>query len=205
MKILLATRNRNKVEEIRSIFDVKDLEFVDLGDYPHIPEVVEDRDSFEGNSAKKATELAGATGLLAIADDSGLEVPTLDYEPGVCSARYSGIHGDDAANNEKLLRRLEDKDDRSARFRCVITLAKPDGNLSSVEGVCQGDIAMNPAGKNGFGYDPIFIPEGHTKTFAEIDPSTKNRISHRAKALQMARSRWIRDGKVDINLLTIDT
>jgi len=195
MKLLLATRNKHKMEEIASIFQIEDLELETLADHPELPEVVEDRETFEGNSVKKATELARLSGIAAMADDSGLEVDALDGAPGVYSARYSGTHGDDSANNRKLLRKLEGEANRTARFRCVISLANPDGNCESVEGVCEGQIAIEPSGSNGFGYDPVFMPTGWEKTFAEMDSQDKNAISHRAKALEKAKAAWFAAGE----------
>jgi len=190
MKLLLATGNKNKIREIESIFRVDGLEFATLADIPGLPEVVEDRDSFAGNAVKKAASLCAASGLPALADDSGLEVDALDGAPGVYSARYSGIHGDDEANNRKLLDALQACTDRSARFRCVIALARKPNEVETVEGVCEGHIARAPSGSNGFGYDPVFIPQGYESTFAELAPDLKNSISHRAQALQRAYRRW---------------
>lgn len=192
MRLLLATGNKHKIREIKSIFKVDGLDFATMADYPDLPEVVEDRDSFEGNAIKKASALAAATGLQAMADDSGLEVDSLDGAPGVYSARYSGVHGDDEANNRKLLDSLQGCMDRSARFRCVIALARGPNDIDTVEGVCEGRIAQSPAGANGFGYDPVFIPEGYDLTFAELDPEVKNSISHRFRALEKAYLCWFR-------------
>jgi XTP/dITP diphosphohydrolase len=190
MKLLLATANKHKLREIRSIFQSADLEFATPEDFDSLPEVVEDRDTFEGNAVKKACELAAASGLTAMADDSGLEVDALGGAPGVYSARYSGVHGDDRANNAKLLMEMTGIEERTARFRCVIALAQPTGEVDTVAGVCNGVIAHAATGENGFGYDPVFIPAGYEQTFAELGPEIKNSISHRARALQEACRKW---------------
>ena len=189
-RVLLATRNRNKLREIREVFDGVEIEFLTVDDVPELPDVVEDRETFRGNAEKKAVEMAAASGLRALADDSGLEVDALGGRPGVWSARYAGSHGDDLANLEKVLAELEGVDDRSARFRCAIALAEPTGDVRCVEGVCEGSIAREAAGENGFGYDPIFIPAGHTRTFAQFDAENKNRLSHRGNALRAAAREW---------------
>ncbi len=190
MKLLLATGNTHKIEEILAVFNIDGIDFVTLKEFEYLPGIIEDRGTFAGNSAKKAVTLARAAGLLAMADDSGLEVSALDGNPGVHSARYAGTHGDDAANNSKLLRELRDVADRSARFCCAITLATPDGEFGCVEGVCEGRIALEPTGDNGFGYDPLFIPLGYEQSFAELGADVKNRISHRAHALKKAHAAW---------------
>ena len=190
MRLLIATANPHKLEEIRAILDAPGLELVGLGAFPEAPGVVEDADSFEGNAAKKAREMAAFSGMWTLADDSGLEVDVLGGAPGVYSARYAGEPADYARNNAKLLAALNGKTDRGARFRCVIALCSPDGDVRTVEGRCEGCIAATPAGDNGFGYDPLFIPDGYRQTFAELAPAGKNRISHRGAALAAARKAW---------------
>ena len=190
MKLILATRNAHKLEEIRAIFDFKSLEVLSAFDFPEIPDVVEDGDTLEANAIKKAVEIAAATGCWALADDSGLEVAALGGAPGVYSARYAGEQCSYSDNNEKLLCELAGKPDRSARFRTVIALSDPEGNVQTVEGACPGRIIEELRGTNGFGYDPLFVPEGYTETFAELDSEVKNRISHRALALQKAHDAW---------------
>lgn len=190
MKLVIATRNRHKLEEIRQIFHVPGLDVVSALDFPEVPDVVEDGATFEANAVKKATTLARATGLWALADDSGLEVDTLGGAPGVYSARYAGEPVSYPANNEKLLRELELAQDRRARFRCVIALASPSGEARTVEGRCEGAVARAPRGRGGFGYDPVFVPEGHAQTFSEMEASAKNAISHRGRALQRAAEEW---------------
>jgi len=190
MKLVIATRNIHKLDEIRGIFDFGGLEVASAFDFPEIPDVVEDRDTLEGNALKKAVEIAAATGLWAMADDSGLEVEALNGAPGVYSARYAGEHCSYADNNAKLLRVLAGKENRAARFRTVIALSDPEGHAQTVEGECAGVIIEELRGTNGFGYDPLFIPDGYTQTFAELDAGEKNRISHRARALHKAYEAW---------------
>jgi XTP/dITP diphosphohydrolase len=190
MKIVIATRNKHKLEEIRAIFHQPKLELVCALDYPDVPDVAEDGETFEANAIKKAVSLAKATGLWSLADDSGLEVDALGGAPGVYSARYAGEPVSYPANNRKLLKELEQNPNRSARFRCVIALSSPDGKARTVDGRCEGVIAHEERGKQGFGYDPLFIPDGFSKTFAEMDADSKNAISHRGRALQKAMETW---------------
>ncbi|HRR33998.1 MAG TPA: RdgB/HAM1 family non-canonical purine NTP pyrophosphatase [Kiritimatiellia bacterium] len=191
MTVLIATRNRHKLEEIRQIFAVPSLKLVAADEIPGLPDdVVEDADTFEGNALKKARVLCAASGLWTLADDSGLEVEALGNAPGVRSARYAGEPSNDAANNAKLLRDLTGVNDRRARFRCAIALCAPDGREWIVEGRCEGQIILEARGANGFGYDPLFVPHGHDKTFAELDRSVKNAISHRGRALRAAAGAW---------------
>lgn len=190
MNLVIATRNTHKLEEIRAIFDFSGLDVLSAFDFPEIPDVVEDGDTLEANAVKKAAEIATATGCWAMADDSGLEVDALGGAPGVYSARYAGEECCYAANNEKLLRELSGKEDRSARFRTVIALSDPGGSVQTVEGTCPGTIIGELRGSNGFGYDPLFVPEGYSETFAELSSEVKNRISHRARALHVAHDVW---------------
>ena len=189
-RLVIATGNLHKLEEIRAIFTLPGLALVGLSDFEGAPEVVEDRDTFEGNAIKKATELGAFTGEWTLADDSGLEVDALDGAPGVYSARYAGEPVNTAANNTKLLRALEACRDRTARFRCVVALCSPEGEIRTVEGRCEGRIAMAESGGGGFGYDPLFVPDGSDVTFAELAPAAKNRISHRGNALAKAAAEW---------------
>jgi XTP/dITP diphosphohydrolase len=190
MKLVIATRNAHKLEEIHSIFDFQSLEVMSAFDFPEIPDIVEDGDTLEANAIKKAVEIAQATDCWALADDSGLEVVSLDGAPGVYSARYAGEHCSYADNNAKLLKELAGKDDRSARFRTVIALSDPGGKVDTVSGECAGIIIEELRGANGFGYDPLFVPDGYTETFAELPAGVKNRISHRANALHKAHDAW---------------
>jgi XTP/dITP diphosphohydrolase len=191
MKLLIATRNANKLDEIRAIFRISSLELVTIDDYPGIPEVVEDGETFAANAVKKAVTLAKAAGVRALADDSGLEVDALAGAPGVFSARYAGEPVSYEANNRKLLKELKGKADRKARFRCAVAISDPAGQYDVVEGKCEGHIVDVPRGDNGFGYDPLFAPAGHDETFAEMQASAKNQISHRAVALRLARGKWL--------------
>ena len=184
MKIFLATGNKHKIDEIKAIFkNVKDIEILSIKDGIEIPEVVEDGDTFEANSAKKALEIAKFTGMITIADDSGLCVDALNGEPGVYSARYSGEGATDASNNAKLIKNLQGIENRKAHFVSVITLGKPDGRAYSFRGEIEGELLCEPKGKDGFGYDPYFYVAEYGKSLAEM-PEIKNRISHRANALK---------------------
>ena len=184
MKIFLATGNKHKIDEIKAIFkNVKDIEILSIKDGIEIPEVVEDGDTFEANSAKKALEIAKFTGMITIADDSGLCVDALNGDPGVYSARYSGEGATDASNNAKLIKNLQGIKNRKAHFVSVITLGKPDGRAYSFRGEVEGEIIDIPRGDTGFGYDPHFYVAEYGKTLAEM-PEMKNVISHRANALK---------------------
>ncbi|MBN2163112.1 MAG: RdgB/HAM1 family non-canonical purine NTP pyrophosphatase [Pontiellaceae bacterium] len=190
MKLVIATRNAHKLEEIHAIFDFYNLKVCSAFEHPDVPDVVEDRDTLEGNAIKKAVEIAKATGCWALADDSGLEVDALGGAPGVYSARYAGEQCSYEDNNAKLLEQMKNAPDRSARFRTVIALSDPDGNFKTVSGECAGLIIEDLRGTNGFGYDPLFIPDGYSETFAELSSDIKNRISHRANALARACEDW---------------
>ena len=184
MKLIIASNNAHKLTEMKAIlapfFD--DVQSMREAGIEH--ETVEDGETFMGNAVKKARELAEISGCCAIADDSGLCVDALGGAPGVYSARYSGVHGDDKANNAKLLRELDGVEDRGAHYTCAIALVWPDGRLLTAEDYLYGEIAHDERGSNGFGYDPLFLlPEQGLRT-AEISPEEKNRISHRGKALR---------------------
>lgn len=183
MKIFLATGNKHKIKEIEKIFKMDNVKILSINDGIEIPEVEEDGTTFEENSKKKALEIAKFTNMITIADDSGLCVDALDGAPGVYSARYAGEHGNDLDNNKKLVRELQGIENRKARFVCVITLAKPTGETYSFRGEVEGDIIDVPQGTEGFGYDPHFFMKEYGKTLAEI-PEIKNKISHRARALE---------------------
>ena len=187
--LLVSTRNAHKIAEIRAIlgagFSVRDLSAV-----PGMPEVEETGETFEENAALKAVAASELFDGWVIADDSGLEVDALDGAPGVLSARYAGVQSDDAANNSLLLKNLEAVRGkaRSARFRCAIVLAKSGTKLAAFAGSVEGQIIHSPRGSGGFGYDPLFVPDGHCKTFAELGPDIKNSLSHRARALANLRA-----------------
>ncbi|HNX52922.1 MAG TPA: XTP/dITP diphosphatase [Pontiellaceae bacterium] len=190
MKLVIATRNRHKLEEIHAIFNFAGLEVCSAFDFPEIPDVVEDGATLEANAIKKASEICRATGLPALADDSGLEVEALNGAPGIYSARWSGEGCTYHDNNVKLLRELSGKENRRARFRTVIALALPGETPQTVEGSVQGWIIDKMRGDQGFGYDPLFVPDGYNQTFAELPADVKNRISHRARALNAASNIW---------------
>lgn len=190
MKLVLATRNQHKLEEIHSIFNFEGLEISSAFDYPEIPDVEEDGETLEENAVKKAVTLARALGCWAMADDSGLEVEALNGAPGVYSARYAGEDVSYEDNNKKLIAELQDESNRAAAFRTVIALSDPDGNTRTVEGRCDGVIIDACRGEHGFGYDPLFVPNGYDLTFAELGSEEKNQISHRARALKEAEAAW---------------
>lgn len=195
MRLVLATKNEGKVRELQEMLKSSKFEVVSLAEYPELPDVEEDGDTFEANAVKKAREIAAATGELTMADDSGLEVDYLNGAPGVHSARFAGEHGNNKANNEKLLKLLEGVpwEKRTARFRCVVAVATPDGKVETAEGTCEGIITTELRGREGFGYDPLFYFPKYEKTFAELDSDIKNSVSHRGRALHKAReflARW---------------
>lgn len=190
MDLLIATRNPHKLDEILAIVNAPGLRLLSMRDYPDLPEVEEDGATLEANACKKAATLARVTGHWALADDTGLEVEALDGAPGVYSARYAGENVDYAANNTKLLAALLGVANRRACFRSVIALSNPAGVCRTVEGRCQGHIVARPRGGNGFGYDPVFEPDGLSRTFAELSSVEKNQRSHRAQALQRAAEAW---------------
>jgi len=187
MNIVLATRNRKKVEELMRMFAGYSIVFQTVDAFPGCPEVIEDGRSFRQNAVKKAVAIARYTGCLALADDSGLEVDALDGAPGVYSARYAGKDASDGDNVKKLLKDMMGIDDpvsRTARFVCCIALALPDGRSKTFTGHVKGTIGKRPKGHNGFGYDPVFYPQGHERTFAEMEDTEKDDMSHRGRAMK---------------------
>jgi len=189
MRIVVATGNKGKLAELTSLLCPMGVEIKSLDDYPDIPEVVEDGATFTENAVKKARVVAEASGEMALADDSGLEVDVLGGAPGVFSARFAGGDKDDRANNQKLIRLLEGvpPEKRGAQFKCVVALALPGGRVFTTEGICRGVIGERSRGQGGFGYDPLFVLPDLGKTFAELEMETKNAISHRGKAFAMIR------------------
>ncbi|WP_240135623.1 RdgB/HAM1 family non-canonical purine NTP pyrophosphatase [Streptomyces sp. MUM 178J] len=187
-RLILATRNTGKITELRAILADAGLhhELVGADAYPDVPDVKETGVTFAENALLKAHALTRATGLPAIADDSGLCVDVLGGAPGIFSARWAGAHGDDTANLRLLLAQLADVDDahRAAHFACAAALALPDGTDRVVEGRLTGTLRHTPSGAGGFGYDPILQPDGETRTCAELTPAEKNAISHRGKAFR---------------------
>ena len=188
--IVLATRNEGKIREFRRILADFPIEIKSLEDFGPIPDVVEDGETFEDNAVIKARHTARILGLPAIADDSGLEVAALGGAPGIKSARYAGEAADDRGKNLKLLNALEGIEDRKARFVCVLAIAVPRGPALIYEGICEGAIALEMKGGNGFGYDPVFYFPPLGKTFAELSADEKNRVSHRGKALSEFQSEF---------------
>jgi XTP/dITP diphosphohydrolase len=186
MTIVLATRNKKKVEEIKRIFTGKEIRFLMLDAFPDCPDIEEDGKTFRANAVKKAVHVASFTNCPAVADDSGLEVFALGGAPGVFSARYAGVGADDKKNVRKLLAEMKnlEKEQRQARFVCCIALALPDRRCRTFTGYARGNIGNRPRGSNGFGYDPLFYPDGHGQTFAEMTDAEKDFLSHRGKALR---------------------
>lgn len=185
LEIVLATRNKDKVKEIEKILNGINVRLLSLDDFPGCPKVVEDGETLEANAKKKALVISQYTKKLSLAEDTGLEVEALSGDPGVHSARFAGDNVTYEDNNRKLLKLMEKLSlgERRARFRCVAALAKPNGEVVTCEGVCEGIIAFEMKGKSGFGYDPLFLLPEYGKTFAELGEEMKNKISHRARAL----------------------
>lgn len=183
MTLVLATRNRGKAAEINDLLKDFPVDVKSLDDFGPIPEVVEDGTTFEANAYKKASFTARVLGLPALADDSGLTVEALDGAPGVYSARYAGENATDEQRCRKLLKEMTGKTNRRAAFECVISIAVPSGPALTYEARCEGLIADQPSGENGFGYDPVFYYPPLDKTFAQLTRDAKSRVSHRGKAL----------------------
>lgn len=182
-KLVLASRNPHKISEMQQILRPLGIEVLSTQDFPDLKEVTEDQPTLKGNALKKAEYVASATNLPALSDDTGLEVEALNGKPGVYSARYAGRNASYQDNVLKLLDELEGRSNRAAQFRTIVALADGDHEFT-FEGVCKGEITKEQRGDKGFGYDPIFKPEGYEKTFAELDSITKNEISHRGRAIQ---------------------
>ncbi len=184
MKILLATKNKHKLTEIRAIYkDIAKIEWLTSTEKPFTP-AIEDGATFRENALKKAHSACKETGLIVLAEDSGLEIDALKGQPGIFSARFAGDPANDQKNNEKVLDLLKREPNRKARFHCAAVLVLPDGREFFSEGTLEGRIATEPRGKFGFGYDPLFIPNGFSKTTAELGPELKDRMSHRRRALE---------------------
>jgi len=188
-RLLLATTNKGKAAEYRDLLKGLDFEIITLDQAGISSEAEESYNTFEENARHKAVFYAELGGFLTLADDSGLEVDTLGGEPGVRSSRYAGDNATDRDRVDFLLNKLKGvpQPKRTARFRCVIAVAHPGGAVKTVEGTCEGYIAMEPRGSNGFGYDPVFYLPEYGKTIAELSPEIKNRISHRGRAASLAR------------------
>lgn len=188
LQIVLATRNKDKIREIKAVLDGLEIDILTLDQFPHFPEMVEDGQTLAENALKKSKAISMATGLLALADDTGLEVDYLDGQPGVYSSRFAGERASYDDNCNKLLGLMNGvpKEQRTARFRCIIAITGPDIERL-VEGVCEGFITDKKRGSQGFGYDPVFYIPTYDQTFAEISLTLKNEISHRGIALKQAR------------------
>ena len=189
-KLILATRNKGKLKEIQVLLSDLDIDIMSLDEAENAPHVVEDGKTFMENAFKKAKVIAEATGIMALADDSGLEVDALDGAPGVHSARYSGENASDASNNEKLLADLKgvSSGKRGAHFSCVIIVYHPSGQWISTEAKCEGEITNKIIGDQGFGYDPVFYIPSIKRTMAQLSPEEKNSLSHRGKALEKLKA-----------------
>lgn len=181
--IVLASRNKHKIEELRDTLAPLGITLKSTYDFPDLEEVIEDRETLEGNALKKARYVFEETGLPALSDDTGLEVDALGGRPGVYSARYAGEDASYQDNVDKLLGELNGADDRTAQFRTVVAFITESG-LHTFEGVCKGTIIKQERGDQGFGYDPVFVPKGYGQTFAELNADIKNEISHRGRAIQ---------------------
>ena len=184
-EIVLASRNPNKIQELRELLSLPDLRVLSTADFPELEEVDEDALTLEGNALKKAHYVAMVTGLPSLADDTGLEVSALNGAPGVYSARYAGEQASYDDNVEKLLSEMEDIEQRKAQFRTVVAFVDADKQWM-FEGVCRGHISRYRKGVKGFGYDPIFVPDGFEQSFAEMGSEQKNSISHRGLAMKEA-------------------
>ncbi|HZW67811.1 MAG TPA: XTP/dITP diphosphatase [Pseudogracilibacillus sp.] len=197
-KIIIASGNKGKIAEFKALFEKENIKILSLADLPvEIPEIEETGVTFHENAQIKAETVAKTLNLPVIADDSGLVVDALDGEPGVYSARYAGEPVNDHNNNEKLLNAMNHlkESERSARFVAVLALARPGEKTIYFEGHCEGKIALQAAGEFGFGYDPIFIPKGYSKTMAQLPQEEKNSISHRYHALQEV-NKWLQSNEV---------
>jgi XTP/dITP diphosphohydrolase len=196
-QVVLATRNQGKVREFERLFAPLGWDVQSLAAYPDAPEVIEDGDTFAANAIKKAVTIAQSLGITAVADDSGLEVDALGGRPGVYSARFAGEDATDEENWRKLLTELKEVplEKRTARFRCVLAYAEPDKEPLIASGTCEGIILHEPAGTNGFGYDPVFFLPQRMCTMAQLDAEEKNKISHRAQAMQNLLEEIRRNGR----------
>ena len=182
--LVLASTNKGKTRELKDRLQGYPVEIKDLSDFGPIPEVIEDGETFDDNAYKKASFTARILGYPALADDSGLCVASLDGAPGVYSARYAGENATDQDNVDKLLESMKNEENRKAAFECVISIAVPPGAALTYEGRCEGVLTREPAGNNGFGYDPLFFFPELNKTFAQLSMAEKAKVSHRGKALQ---------------------
>lgn len=193
-ELLVATKNQGKLREIRELLKGHDIKVTSLSDYPGCPEIVEDGKTFKANAVKKAAVIGKHTGKLTLGEDSGLQVRALGNKPGIYSARFSGPTATDEKNNDKLLASLKNValSRRQARYRCAMALCQGDRLVGVVEGACGGFITEERRGTNGFGYDPLFLIRRYQKTFGELAPEIKAKISHRARALKKLKALLVR-------------
>ncbi|MBR5449029.1 MAG: RdgB/HAM1 family non-canonical purine NTP pyrophosphatase [Clostridia bacterium] len=185
MKLIIASNNKHKIYEIKKILGEKFLDILSMREAGIDHETVEDGTTFMENALKKAREIAEISGCPALADDSGITAHALGDKPGIYSARFGGQHGNDAENNALLLKLLADKEDKGAHYTCAMALVYPDGREVTAEGYMYGRVTPDARGEHGFGYDPIFIADGESRTVAEMTDEEKNAISHRGKALAL--------------------
>lgn len=183
MEIILASTNKGKIKELKSMLEKYDINILSLKDIDYKNEIEENGTTFEENAIIKAKTISEYTNKIVISDDSGIEIRALNNEPGIYSARYSGLG--DVENNNLVLKNMADKTDMYAQYVAVICLYFPNGTYKTYRGVCPGEITLNPRGENGFGYDPLFYLPAYNKTMAELDMDEKNKISHRSKALKL--------------------
>ncbi|KPB05493.1 XTP/dITP diphosphatase [Bacillus sp. CHD6a] len=190
--IIIATNNPGKVKDFEVILEPKGFKVKSLADFPEIPDVEETGTTFEENALLKAEAVSAHLGKIVLADDSGLEVDALNGEPGVYSARYAGMEKDDKKNIQKVLHGMEGvpNEKRTARFVCVLAVVDPSGEKFTVRGTCEGNIATEPIGENGFGYDPIFYVNEKQKTMAQLSKEEKSEISHRGNAMKELTNQW---------------
>jgi XTP/dITP diphosphohydrolase len=189
-ELVVASRNKGKVKEIKELLAKFPFKVTSLLDYPHIPEIIEDGKTYRANALKKAREVARATGKMAMSDDSGLEVKVLGNAPGIYSSRFAGMGASEKVRNKKLFAMLKGVpfSGRQARYRCVIALVNAKGQeLGVVQGTCSGYVTTREQGHNGFGFDPLFLLKRYNKTFGQLPPSLKAKISHRGRALKKFR------------------
>lgn len=183
MEIILASTNKGKIKELKKMLEKYDINILSLKDINYTDEIEENGTTFEENAIIKAKTISRYTNKIVISDDSGIEIRALNNEPGIYSARYSGLG--DIENNNLVLRKMKDKTDMYAQYVAVICLYFPNGTYKTYKGICAGEITLNPRGENGFGYDPLFYLPSYNKTMAELDMDEKNKISHRSKALHL--------------------
>ena len=191
-RLVIATRNAHKTQEIREMLGNR-YEVLDVTDFPDLPEVEETGTTFLENATLKALAISRELGGLVLSDDSGLEVDALDGRPGVWSSSFGGEEGNHAKNNERMMREMAGQEVRTARFRCVMVLAKAGELLAHFDGSVEGRILDQPSGGGGFGYDPLFAPEGYDQSFAELGAEVKNGMSHRGRALAKVVG-WLEEG-----------